>query len=151
MEVKKISTTTKEQRRLQILLHAGNPKNEFPTRTEMGVTVCGYAMPQSLYRIFTPMELAEIEREALEMRRARFSPELAKIDKALIDRAAQGDTAAIKLAHQRFENYAPPCPFRVEKERMVISYRYRVNGGEWKKTELVSVFGAKRRPARKTR
>ena len=60
--------------------------------------------PSPCNRIFTPRELSEIEREALDMGRKRFSPELAKIDKALIERAAQGDTAVVKLAYQGFEN-----------------------------------------------
>ena len=40
-----------------------------------------------------------------------------EIAKALIDRAVQGDTSAIKLAYQRFENWAPPC--WVEKDHAV--------------------------------
>jgi hypothetical protein len=97
------SMKKKEEHRLKLIEHLGNPENEFCNRTMMA-KICGIGVP-TFYSHFRPVELTEIEAEALGIRRGKYAPELAKIDKALIDRALEGDSRAIKLAYERFEGW----------------------------------------------
>lgn len=94
----------KEQHRLKLIEYLGNPENEFLTRTSMAEKVLKISI-STFYHHFRPSELDEIETQGLAIRRLKYSPELAKIDKALIDRAIDGDSKAIKLAYQKFENW----------------------------------------------
>lgn len=98
--------TKREQHRAKLLEYCGNPENEFPDRTEMAVNVLGFKSRASLYHSFTPDELCEIEREALEIRRKKYNPEIAKVDRALLKKAREGDTQAAKLIYQRFEGWS---------------------------------------------
>lgn len=109
----------KEQHRLKLLENIGNPENPFPNRTMMA-EICGIGVP-TFYNHFRPVELTEIEAEALELRRRKYAPELAKIDKALIDRALDGDTRAIKLCYQRFENWQEGQEVRLSGEIKTIN------------------------------
>lgn len=94
---------TKERHRNKLLEFLGNPENEFVNREHMP-SVCG--IKKATFRThFSPTELAEIESEALEMRRKKYAPRLSKADSALLNKAAEGDVAAIKLAYQRFEDW----------------------------------------------
>jgi hypothetical protein len=106
MKSAKTVITAKEKRRRQILEFCGNPTNSFPSRYEMATAVCGYKDNSGLYRLFNSSELAEIEREALEMRRAKYASQIAKIDTALMQKAIEGDVAACKLCYQRFEGWS---------------------------------------------
>ena len=97
---------TKHQHRENLLDYLGNPANEFPTRRFMSEEVLGFAKStQFIYKMFTLEELNEIEQEALAMRRLKYSPGIAKVDRALFKQALAGDTAAIKLCYQRFEDW----------------------------------------------
>jgi len=49
----------------------------------------------------------ELWAQALKIRRDFYAPHLSAIDKALLEKAIAGDVPAIKLAYQRFENWAP--------------------------------------------
>jgi len=93
----------KEAHRLKLIEYLGNPENEFCNRTMMA-EICGIGVP-TFYSHFRPFEIDEIESEALILRRKKYAPELARIDKALIDRAIEGDSKAIKLSYQRFEGW----------------------------------------------
>ena len=101
-----MARTTKEQYTAKLLEYCGNPENEFPSRTEMAVSVLGYANTSPFYKMFTPDDLCLIEREALEIRRTKYNPEIAKVDRALFKKAAEGDTQAAKLIYQRFEGWS---------------------------------------------
>ena len=89
-----------------LLRYLGNPENEFLTREKLATQVLGYKNPEAIYDAFTPDELTEINRQALEMRRKKYAPHIAAIDYALLKRAKEGDVQAIKLVFQRFEGWA---------------------------------------------
>ena len=95
----------KERHRCKLIEYLGNPGNEFPTRLFMNSDVIGFKDPTRIYKLFTPDELCEIEREALTIRRKKYSPEIAKVDKELLKTAQDGDVAASKLCYQRFEDW----------------------------------------------
>lgn len=94
----------KERHRYKLLEYLGNPENPFCNRNSMA-SVLGIRRV-TLYSHFTPTELAEIEQEALEMRRKKYAPRLSRADNALLERAEMGDVAAIKLAYQRFDAWS---------------------------------------------
>lgn len=97
--------TTKEKNRLKIIEYIGDPNKEFPDRSFISLSVCGYKDVSSLYKLFTVDELAEIEKEGLDLRRKKYSPELARADMGLLKRASLGDPQAAKLCYQKFENW----------------------------------------------
>ena len=83
----------------------GNPSHEYISRSEMTLTVLGYAKSQSLYNTFTSEEIDAIRDEALTIDRIRYAPELAAIDRGLLKSAKEGNPAACKLAYQKFEGW----------------------------------------------
>ena len=93
-------------RRLQILEYLGNPLNPFVNRSELACAILGYKTPTTMYAMFTPDELAEIEVEALKIRRSKYTADLARIDTALKKVAEAGDVAAAKLCFQRYEGWS---------------------------------------------
>jgi len=97
----------KEIQRHKLLEYLSNPENEPLSRSGMAQKALGYKDSKSLYKLFTPDELAEIEGEALKLRRKVYAGMLAKVDMALLRRAAEGEPLAAKLAYQRFEGWAP--------------------------------------------
>lgn len=128
--------TTKEKNRAKILEYCGNPCNEFPTRTQMAEDIIGYKDMSTLYKFFTPDELCEIEREALEIRRKKYNPEIAKVDIALMEKAATGDTAAAKLVYQRFEGWS-------EKQIQEHTGSISANISELTKDDLLKIASGK--------
>lgn len=97
--------TVKERNKIKLLEYLGNPENDFCDRTTMAIKVLGYKDQANLYRCFTTDELAEIEQEALAIRRKKYSPEIAKVDKAMLKEAKAGNDKAAKLCYQRFEDW----------------------------------------------
>jgi hypothetical protein len=95
-----ISMKAKERHKCKLLEYLGNPENEFPTRLFMNSQIIGFKDPTHIYRLFSLDELDEIEAEALEIRRKKYKPEIARADKALFKKAHDGDVSAIKF-HQR--------------------------------------------------
>jgi len=104
----------KERHKCNLLEYLANPKKDFPTRLFMNSNILGLKDPTGIYKVFTLEELDEIEAEALELRRKKYKPEIAKVDKALLKLAKSGDTAAAKLCYQRFEDWS-------EKQRKELS------------------------------
>lgn len=96
--------TPKEKHKAVIIEHIADPEKDFPDRTQMA-KLCGITK-RALHHHFTPDEFRELEAEAMTLRRKRYAKFLPKIDRALIDEAESGDTAAIKLAYQRFEGWS---------------------------------------------
>lgn len=95
----------KERHKIKLIEFLGNPENEFCNRYNMATKILNFANGETLYRVFTPSELSEIELEALEIRRKRYSPEIAQIDRAVLKAAKSGDMRAARLCYQRFENW----------------------------------------------
>lgn len=93
----------KERHRRKLLEYLANPDNEFPTRTQMA-SICGLKR-NTLYIHFSPEDFADLEAEALELRRKKYSSLLARADSALMKEAEKGNIAAIKLAYQRFDGF----------------------------------------------
>jgi hypothetical protein len=98
--------TSKERHASNLLEYLSNPDNEFLSRREYAKQVLGYKRSHSIYGTFTPDELYDIEQQALENRRKKYASQLARVDKALMDRALDGDPQAIKLCYQRFEGWS---------------------------------------------
>ena len=98
-------TETKTLLRQKIFEYLSNPDNPPVSRTQLAKNVLGYRNSQQLYSVFSVDELAEIDREAVEVRRKRYASVLSRIDQALIEQISKGDTAAIKLFYQRFEGW----------------------------------------------
>jgi len=101
----------KDQHTQTLLEYLGNPDNEFLGRMELATQILGYNDASSMYRILTPDELTAIEKQALDIRRAKYSKLIAKVDIGLAKKAAAGDAQAAKLIYQRFENWS-------EKQRL---------------------------------
>ena len=99
---------TKEAHRLTLIEYLSNPDNKFLNRTQLSVVALGFTQGSVIYQVFTPDELTEIEDEALEARRKRYASKLAKVDEAVLRRAAsvEGTAADAKLAFQRYENWS---------------------------------------------
>ena len=100
--------------RTNLLESLANPDTVFPPRQEYS-ELMGLAHPSSVYQIFTPGQLTEIEKEALALRRSKYSGLISKVDRGLMARAAKGDSAAAKLVFQRFEGWSE----RVVQEHVV--------------------------------
>jgi len=87
----------------KLLEYLGNPQNEWPqNRIDYARIILNKAI-KSLYDNFTPDELTEIEQEALQIRRQRYSPKLSQVDRRMLNSAAKGDTKAAKLIYERIE------------------------------------------------
>ena len=99
---------TKDAHRLTLMEYLSNPDNKFLNRTHLSTEALGFSQASVLYQVFTPDELTEIENEALEARRKRYASKLAKVDEAVLRRAAsdEGTAADAKLAFQRFEGWS---------------------------------------------
>ena len=102
------SERTKEAHRLTLIEYLSNPDNEFLNRTHLSTIALGFTQGSVIYQVFTPNELTEIENEALKARRLRYAAKLAKVDDAVLRRAASplGTAADAKLAFQRYEQWS---------------------------------------------
>lgn len=94
----------KEKYRLKILEIIGDPANAPCLRTELAQKL-GISQ-RNLYKAFRPEELDAIEEEALAVRRTQYSRYMVAVDRALLQKAAEGDVAACKLCYQRFEGWS---------------------------------------------
>ena len=101
----KATLSARRRHKEKILSYLSDPDNEFPTREFLAKKVCGIHR-RTLYRAFTPDELRDIEKEALELRRTKYAAELSAADMALIKEAKTGDVSAIKLMYQKFEGWS---------------------------------------------
>ena len=93
----------KNKHKTNLLEYLGDPDNEWLARAGMAVTVCGYKKGQSIYRVFSPAELDEIEREALELRKQRTAGRRAMVYDAMYQSAIGGDVQAMKAYLDRTE------------------------------------------------
>ncbi|MFX0114190.1 MAG: hypothetical protein ACFFB3_06555 [Candidatus Hodarchaeota archaeon] len=98
--------TAKERHRIKIIEYYANPENKPIDRVTLAKNVLGFAHSVSLYRIFTPDELSEIENEAKEIRRRRYAVKLMQVDSAMMNQAMDGNDRAAKLCYQRFEDWS---------------------------------------------
>ena len=94
----------KDKHREKLIEFLSNPENDFCPRCHLAEKI-GIAR-QTMYKHFSAEELQDIEHEALELRRKRYSRHLAEVDQALLERAKTGDPSAVKLCYQRFENWS---------------------------------------------
>ncbi|MEN6373547.1 MAG: hypothetical protein ABFD75_02040 [Smithella sp.] len=98
--------SAKERNTHLMLQYLSDPNNQFISRAQMVTEVLGYRNASAIYNHFTPTELHEIEREALDIRRRKYAPQLAEVDIALLKTAKEGNPAAAKLVYQRFEGWS---------------------------------------------
>lgn len=94
-------TPAKGAHRQTLVEYLSNPDNPWLTRAEYH-TVVGITH-QGLRAQLSPTDLAEIEADALQIRRSRMATVSGRVDKALIEKCETGDPAAIKLYYQRIE------------------------------------------------
>ncbi len=96
----------KHRHRKKLVEYLSDPNNDWIKRQEYHSKVLGLRGNNGqLYNYFSSQDLDKIEKEALELRRKRYSSVLSSIDKALISQALQGSVQAIKLCYQRFEGW----------------------------------------------
>ena len=96
----------KERARHKLLKYLGNPENDFLSRIRLSTDVLGYKTEQAIHNLFRAEELDEIEREALAIRRSKYTAAIAKIDRSLL-KEAKSNYKAAHLVYQRFEDWAP--------------------------------------------
>lgn len=89
--------------RAKLLEYLSEPDNPFISRIELSTKVLGYKQPRSLYAHFTPLDLAEIENEALEERKRRSARCRAVVYDALYKEAQVGNVPAAKEYLDRTE------------------------------------------------
>lgn len=111
----------RERARTKLIEYLANPANKPLRRIDYAIKILGYRHNTRLYSVFTPFEVSQIEREALELRRQQYAVELAKVDKGILKAAAEGDAHAAKLCYQRFEGWEPS-----EKRRIDLNGELRV-------------------------
>jgi len=97
----------KSKKKEILLAYLADPGNEILPRYRLATEVLKYRQGAGMYRLFSPSELSEIEREALDLRRQRYAADLARVDRGLLDRAISGDPAAAKLCFMRYEGWIP--------------------------------------------
>lgn len=105
----------------QLTDYLSNPENNFVPRTAYAVDVL-HINKTTLYKYFKPEDLEAIEKEALEIRRRKYAPQLSACDKALLKNASEtGDPQACKLVYQRFEGWSEKQQREVSGEVTVLS------------------------------
>ena len=116
---------TRDEKRETIIKYLSNPENDFPNRVTLATDVLGLANSQQLYATFTTEEIQEMENQGLEIRRSKYAPELAKVDKAMLKEAGEGDSKAAKLCYQRFEGWSEKKEIELsEKVVRVVKKRF---------------------------
>ena len=93
----------KEQHRAKLLDYWGNTENEFLNRHQAALTVLNYSDSSSLYRIFSPEDLDEIEAEAMAMRMKQTARQRVNVYEALYREAIKGNVSAAKEWLDRVE------------------------------------------------
>ena len=97
----------KDLHRQKIIEYLSNPDNKFINRKTIAIDLLGFSQQSVLYIHFSPDELAEIEKEALDLRRKCYAVKLAQVDQGLLSAAIKGGAAEAKLAYERFEGWNP--------------------------------------------
>jgi hypothetical protein len=98
----------KDRHRQTLIEYLTNPDNPYLTRSKLSTDVLGFSSQSVIYTHFSPDELAEIEHEALELRRSCYAAKLAQVDQGLLDSAIKsGGAAEAKLVYERFEGWNP--------------------------------------------
>lgn len=110
--MKKSKPTAKDKHYAKIMAYYADPEHDLIPRSEWAVTILGLAGRTSLWNIFTPDEMHEMECDILARKRKTYMPKIAEVDKAMLKKAKAGSTKAAKLIYQRFEDWAP----RVRRE-----------------------------------
>ena len=125
-------TSTQERHKAKLLIYLGNPENEWLTRMKLSTEVLGFSQENQIHKVFSPDEIHEIEMEALELRRKKYSRLVNLVDMALLKRAAEGDVQAARLIYQRFEGWSEK--HRVEQDTAITIEIVRYGIGEENKT-----------------
>ena len=89
-----------------LIEYLSNPDNPEVKRGSYSQKILGYKSSTEIYKYFKPAEINEIEWEALQEKRKRYAPKIAKIDNAMVKAAEDGNANAGKLCYQRFENWS---------------------------------------------
>ena len=95
---------------------------------KLSTEVLGFSQENQIHKVFTPDQIHEIEMEALELRRKKYSRLVNLVDLALLKKAADGDVQAAKLVYQRFENWSER--HRIEQDNEITIEVVNYSGGE---------------------
>ncbi len=98
-----MALSAKNKARTKLLEYLGNPENDFLNRAELSNDVLGYKNANQINVLFTASELAEIEDEALGLRKKRTAPQRSRVYAALLKEAEDGNLRAIKEYLDRTE------------------------------------------------
>ena len=116
--------TKYEKRRAMLVERLSHPEHAMMTRTEMGAFL--EMDSWAFYKMFPAKEIDAIEREALQMRRERYAPKLARVDEGILKRGAEGDSMAAKLAYQRFEGWSEKQDVTVGADVSLVGLRRKL-------------------------
>ncbi len=142
--------TAKEKHRLKLLAYMGNPELAFPGRVDLPKIVG--VSKQCLYNHFTPLELSEIEAEAVDIRKAASSRQRAMVLEAMFKRAVgfsheKTKTQTVEGKEEKItsETYYPPDKAAAQEfldrtEGKVID-RKEITGGDG--APLVAILNVK--------
>lgn len=96
-------SSAKERQTVNILKYLGDPENKWLTRSDLSLEVCGYKDPNTIYKLFSPDELTEIEEQAAEERKRRCAPQRMRVYESLYNQALLGNVQAAKEFLDRVE------------------------------------------------
>jgi len=96
----------KDLHKRKMLIYWGDPSLEFITRFTMHTNVLRISAT-TFYKHFTPAEIANIEAEAVELRKKNSSRERVAIYKSLAKEGKNGDVTAAKEFLDRTEGKVP--------------------------------------------
>jgi hypothetical protein len=108
--------TAKQRHRIILVEYLGDPGNPWPRRQEFSTKILGFRQANQIYKTFTLEEINQIELEALNIRRQKYSRLLSMVDTGLLKKAAEGDPAAAKLVYQRFENWSEKSEHKLSNQ-----------------------------------
>ena len=132
----------KDKHRQTLIEYLTDPSNDWLTREKLATTVLGYSKAASMWAVFSPSELDDIELEAIEKRRRRYTGKLSQVDAALIQRAIEtGDPAAARLIFSRFEGWTEKTKVEQDNKITIQVMRFSDDG---KHRELVIDAGPER-------
>jgi len=114
---------TKEVQTVKILELLSDPDTPPLSRGEL-VRVLGKD-PSNFYKMFPAVELDQLYRDALKLRRERMAAQSGIVDAALLAAVKSGDVQAIKLYYQRHEGWAPTTKLSGDITHMTLAERLR--------------------------
>jgi hypothetical protein len=93
----------KERCKFKLLSFLSDIDNEWPKRFDYSEKILGYKNKRHVYKILSPDELTEIEKEAMELLKAKSSKQRKDLYQTLYNEGKKGNIQAIKEFLDRTE------------------------------------------------